>query len=179
VNSNDHKKNLSDTQKKRFKSPEVRLAWSNKMKELWKNKKLREKRSKTMQKVGKNKKFKENCRNGQLKRFKNIVGVGWKGGGISYWTRVLKPKNKKCWICGETENLEIHHVDRNRKNNSIENFMIVCRDCHIYVLHTDMPEKISLTKKKNYTPEKHPMWKGGNSISYKWKLKKKRLEEIK
>jgi 5-methylcytosine-specific restriction endonuclease McrA len=39
--------------------------------------------------------------------------------------------NQKCHICKKTFNLlEIHHIDRDRKNNRRENLIFVCKKCH-------------------------------------------------
>ena len=53
----------------------------------------------------------------------------WKGGvSQSYYQRLLKPK--KCLRCGSKENLVIHHVDRNRRNNELTNLFVLCKSCH-------------------------------------------------
>lgn len=39
-------------------------------------------------------------------------------------------RDKKCEICGSTDNIDVHHVDGNHKNNTISNLMWVCRKCH-------------------------------------------------
>jgi len=39
----------------------------------------------------------------------------------------------ECEMCGYKEHLEIlqvHHIDGNRKNNKLENLMILCPNCH-------------------------------------------------
>jgi len=39
----------------------------------------------------------------------------------------------KCQICGfdsVPEIMGVHHIDRNRKNNNIENLMVLCPNCH-------------------------------------------------
>lgn len=36
-----------------------------------------------------------------------------------------------CEKCGRTESLDIHHIDGNYKNNSIDNLMCLCRSCHM------------------------------------------------
>ena len=40
-----------------------------------------------------------------------------------------------CEKCGSTENLCVHHIDGNRKNNVEENMMTLCKKCH-QKLHT-------------------------------------------
>ena len=48
---------------------------------------------------------------------------------------LVKVLGGKCSSCGSTEDLVIHHVDRNTKNGSKENLRIFCRKCHIQVGH--------------------------------------------
>ena len=35
-----------------------------------------------------------------------------------------------CEICGLDKNLEIHHKDRNRNNNHLNNLQLLCKSCH-------------------------------------------------
>ena len=42
---------------------------------------------------------------------------------------------KKCENCGSVKNIYIHHIDRNRKNNKISNWMSVCAKCHCSLFH--------------------------------------------
>lgn len=46
--------------------------------------------------------------------------------------RLINIKGKKCERCGydKYEILQIHHKDRNRKNNNIENLELICPNCH-------------------------------------------------
>jgi len=47
-------------------------------------------------------------------------------------------KEHKCECCGLTTwldkpiPLELHHIDGNRHNNTIENFMLLCPNCHAF-----------------------------------------------
>jgi 5-methylcytosine-specific restriction endonuclease McrA len=36
----------------------------------------------------------------------------------------------RCSECKTKENLQVHHKDRNRKNNSLSNLQILCSECH-------------------------------------------------
>ncbi len=38
--------------------------------------------------------------------------------------------NPICQICKEKENLVVHHIDQDKKNNSLNNFVTLCRYCH-------------------------------------------------
>jgi thymidylate synthase ThyX len=59
----------------------------------------------------------------------------WKGGvsrGIAYES---KKDILKCEICESANNLEIHHKDKNERNNSIGNLIKVCVHCHELLHH--------------------------------------------
>lgn len=68
----------------------------------------------------------------------------WKNGitkitynGIGY-TSVLKRKIKelyenKCSNCLSSNNLHIHHIDKNKSNNDIENLILLCASCHMKI----------------------------------------------
>ena len=39
----------------------------------------------------------------------------------------------KCFICGKTFGLQVHHKDENRNNNQPENLVTLCNSCHLRV----------------------------------------------
>ena len=43
------------------------------------------------------------------------------------------PLQRSCEICLGTQNLVVHHVDRNRENNRMDNLVMLCRSCHAQV----------------------------------------------
>lgn len=45
------------------------------------------------------------------------------------------PEHLKCALCGNTENLEVHHKDGNHKNNEMKNLAWLCKKCHRYIVH--------------------------------------------
>ncbi len=47
-------------------------------------------------------------------------------------TRLLKDRGSKCERCGfdKYQILEIHHKDRDRNNNNLDNLEIICPNCH-------------------------------------------------
>jgi len=70
---------------------------------------------------------------------KNQVGSGhpnWKGGMFSYRNMLKRQKLKeKCLLCFKKDSriLVVHHIDKNRKNNNLDNLMWLCRNCHFLV----------------------------------------------
>jgi len=55
----------------------------------------------------------------------------WKGGiSREFSQKKFNSLKTKCSICENTKNLCIHHIDRNPKNNVLENITILCRSCH-------------------------------------------------
>lgn len=55
------------------------------------------------------------------------------GSGTNYRFRAFLHKEKKCEKCGWSEYpeiLEVHHRDRDRSNNDLENLEVLCPTCH-------------------------------------------------
>lgn len=64
----------------------------------------------------------------------------WRGGVSKnpYTTRfkrtlrpIVRDIFKTCQYCATNENLEVHHIDENPKNNSLENLITTCHRCNI------------------------------------------------
>jgi len=55
-----------------------------------------------------------------------------KDGASSYRERALRHYGCICNACGFTNllALEVHHIDKNRDNNSIDNLVVLCANCH-------------------------------------------------
>ena len=53
-------------------------------------------------------------------------------GVASYRKKALRAK-KSCEDCGNRDErvLEVHHLDENRRNNLIENLIVLCANCHL------------------------------------------------
>lgn len=58
----------------------------------------------------------------------------WKNGCSQEYCYKVMEKEIKCEICG-SEREEIHHIDKNRKNNKRENLLSVCINCHKKIHH--------------------------------------------
>lgn len=62
----------------------------------------------------------------------------WLGGsyrGNTYGRVAFRTYIHKCAVCGLDEEccLEVHHIDENRKNSSVDNLIILCANCHARV----------------------------------------------
>lgn len=47
-----------------------------------------------------------------------------------YQMLILKRDKKKCVLCDRKENIIVHHIDKNIKNNLSNNLITLCRKCH-------------------------------------------------
>lgn len=57
----------------------------------------------------------------------------WKGGAKSYRKHALQVHGKRCDRCGYARHpaiLQVHHKDRDRQNNNIQNLIPLCPTCH-------------------------------------------------
>ena len=75
-----------------------------------------------------------------------------------YRQRCLSKKGEECIVCGDTNEILVHHVDGNRTNNEIENLIPVC-DRHHRDIHAGRPNVSEWVVRLG----KHPV--GGESIS--------------
>ena len=49
----------------------------------------------------------------------------------AYQRKAYEEYGKKCSICGQIEGqIDVHHKDKNRKNNKLENLNVLCASCH-------------------------------------------------
>lgn len=49
----------------------------------------------------------------------------------AYQRKAYERYGKKCYICFQTEGqIDVHHKDKNHKNNKIENLQVLCASCH-------------------------------------------------
>ena len=63
-----------------------------------------------------------------LKIMLKSIGINKK---YAYQRKAYEFYGKKCSVCGEIENqIDVHHKDKNRKNNKIENLQVLCASCH-------------------------------------------------
>lgn len=68
----------------------------------------------------------------ETKRLKGSNNPQWRGGiSVIYYRRLFEEVlPKKCQICGNDKHLVVHHKDGNRRNNNIENLVVMCKSCH-------------------------------------------------
>lgn len=76
----------------------------------------------------------------------------WKFGEYSYKS-ILKKQDviQSCLLCNTKQKkvLAVHHIDKNRKNNNIDNLAWLCHNCHHLVHHykTELERFAALVKK--------------------------------
>lgn len=71
-------------------------------------------------------------------------------GGYTRAHRYFEKLNK-CSVCGVEGKTEIHHIDKNPKNNSPENLKEVCKYCHKEIHHGSVIKHVKLSKIKQIT----------------------------
>lgn len=86
------------------------------------------------------------CMN-KARKSKPKTGTSWMT--LHYHARNLKPRGE-CEICGSEVNIDVHHIDGNPQNNSLENLMRLCRSCHSKIHHPYSVCKICGDKAKGY-----------------------------
>lgn len=129
-------KRKNDSNKEKYKKNHTKESYKkggNTRKEMYKNgnltiwnKGLTEKESESVKKQA-NSLRKNHHNNGfgeKNSKYKNGIGV---------YRRDLS-QIKMCEMCGNTENLEVHHLDKNRTNNDKHNLIKVCCKCH-HMIH--------------------------------------------
>src|SRR3989338_4461978 len=108
-----------------------------------------------LQKLARSKSKKYFCSKSCQTVWRNQQYVGtkhklWKGGwNVRYRNIMLKNgKHPVCRLCREQDEriVVVHHKDENRSNNSIENLVWLCRNCH-HLVHYDNLEKQRLFKR--------------------------------
>lgn len=59
----------------------------------------------------------------------------WKDGRYTYRDKMLRHKVQICKRCvtNDTRVLAVHHIDRNKMNNNLDNLVWLCHNCHFLV----------------------------------------------
>lgn len=66
-------------------------------------------------------------------KFESLRPKHYGNGAAVYREKAFKEYPHKCAVCGWAEDadiLEVHHIDSNRKNNTLDNLIILCPTCH-------------------------------------------------
>lgn len=69
----------------------------------------------------------------------------------TYRDRALSHYGEECDVCGETENIVVHHRDGDRSNNDLPNLLPLCESCHGKV-HGRSDEVPELVRDLGYRP---------------------------
>ncbi len=84
----------------------------------------------------------------------------WKGGQSSYKKILPRYVSKsQCFFCNVRDQriLIVHHVDKNRDNNSPNNLVWLCQNCHFLVHHETHTSSVFHEKFKKYVKVKYEM----------------------
>jgi hypothetical protein len=79
------------------------------------------------------------CANTHFKSGEN--NGNWKNSVREYATLCYRHHEKKCIVCGESDAVDVHHLDSNRDNNTIDNLIPLCPTHHAYC-HRGLYHKI-------------------------------------
>lgn len=74
----------------------------------------------------------------------------WKGGEFAYRDAMIRSKAPRyCNRCDlqDTRILAVHHLDKNRQNNALQNLVWLCHNCH-YLIHHDKLEMEQFMKSR-------------------------------
>ena len=65
------------------------------------------------------------------------------------YNKVMQRDNYRCRLCGTSLNLHLHHIDGRGKDltNDINNCIMLCRHCHLEVVHKNQKKYRPLLKK--------------------------------
>lgn len=86
-------------------------------------------------------------RNGYYIREKH---PNWVNGESSYRLQLIKSKSlRKCGLCAtkDVRVLSVHHIDQNRKNNTLQNLAWLCNNCHFLVHHYEDEKQAFLSRR--------------------------------
>lgn len=86
-------------------------------------------------------------------------------------------KRTECEKCGKTGRLDVHHIDGDYTNNSIDNLLVVCRSCHLKIHRAKPKCKVDGCDKKvkgyGYCEKHYQRYKkNGDPLKTKFDLRK-------
>ena len=100
----------------------------------------------------------EKFREIRKKAMKGENNPRWNGGNSQYPNHaelkririeILKRTKGRCEICGKIAKI-VHHIDGDKGNQSIDNLMALCRNCHIPLHQEDDPTSINKGRPTKY-----------------------------
>ena len=66
---------------------------------------------------------------------------------ISYKNNCYKYYKKRCVICGSVENIAVHHIDSDKKNNNPTNLIPLCKYHHLMMHKRIKPSKDEMVRR--------------------------------
>ena len=71
---------------------------------------------------------------------------------MRYREKCLRSKQERCSECGSEDDIEVHHVDGDTWNDSLDNLLPLCHDCHVSVHNGDERVKHLTEQIKTHPP---------------------------
>lgn len=79
--------------------------------------------------------------------------------------KCFEAKGKRCHFCGDSDTVQVHHVDGDRENNDLNNLLPVCPSCHAKIhagsdgfekWHEKLPDSLDTSDEVPDRPEAPP-----------------------
>ena len=84
-----------------------------------------------------------------------------------------------CQKCQTYRDVQVHHLDKNRKNNKVTNFSFLCKSCHEHVHHFSIRREVYILDLQGWTKFQQSGFQNISNYDYKDKEKIfKRLLEV-
>jgi len=72
--------------------------------------------------------------------------------GLGYRAKCLQQKINACAVCGDSDELVVHHIDGDRDNNELDNLVPMCKSCH-QTIHIGNDDARKYTYYREQLPE--------------------------
>lgn len=85
---------------------------------------------------------------------------------IYFNEKIKRDRGNVCEKCGNSEHLDLHHKDKNRRNNELDNIEVLCRSCHMktrdkFPIRNKQKHKHTLKSIKKMSMVRKEAWERG------------------
>lgn len=71
---------------------------------------------------------------------------------LGYRAKCLQQKINACAVCGDSDELVVHHINGDRDNNALENLVPMCKPCH-QTIHVGTDDARKYEQYRDQLPE--------------------------